>query len=540
MKKYWFMLTALALVLCMLLSACSTPKDPNASDDSAAEKVLRISTPYGISTFLPWGSNSDGDRYVFINIYETLVEFVNSDMGMNMATDYTVSDDVVYDFNIREDAYWHTGNELFGDEKINITAQDIYDCFMLYLDADFGAVQYSNLAGTIESMEVVDTYTIRFTTKEPDAMFLKYLSDAPIFPSEAVEKDYDLNEFPVGSGAYKFVSYKVDDEVVLEKNPNYSTTIVPGADKVIFKITPDKSVAAFQLQNNEVDIALQINTTDVGTIASDPNLQLISNSTGWYRYLAFNVTKDMFKDVNVRTAISMAIDFESITNAIFSNSANLQLAVCSYGGGIPLEFDGANIDEWKKLSVYDPEGAMKLLEASGYTKGSDGIYEKDGEKLSFTIQTPANDNNRMKLGEMAATYLKNIGIDAKANAVEWATHTSDIKSGNVEMFIMGGGSTINGVSMLYHSVDSKSTSHVTGYVDTELDAEIEKAFRTVDREARKKLLEDIGIKALEARVHAGGYFEYIQAGARKTVQDFSNVNLWNPLTYPVRNVTIED
>lgn len=286
MKKYWFMLTALALVLCLLLSACSTPNNPDASADSANEKVLRISTPYGISTFLPWGSNSDGDRYVFINIYETLVEFVNSDMGMNMAVDYTVSNDVVYDFNIREDAYWHTQNKLFGDEKINITAQDVYDCFMLYLDADFGAVQYSNLAGTIESMEVVDTYTIRFTTKEPDAMFLKYLSDAPIFPSEAIEKGYDLNEFPVGSGAYRFVSYKVDDEVVLERNPDYSTSIVPGADKVIFKITPDKSVAAFQLQNGEVDIALQINTTDVGTIASDPNLQLISNSTGWYRYLA--------------------------------------------------------------------------------------------------------------------------------------------------------------------------------------------------------------------------------------------------------------
>lgn len=69
----------------------------------------------------------------------------------------------------------------------------------------------------------------------------------------------------------------------------------------------------------------------------------------------------------------------------------------------------------------NPDKAQTLLEEAGWTKGSDGIYEKDGQKLSFAIKCPTNDQNRVKLGEMAATYLKTIGVDASAQPTEWAT-----------------------------------------------------------------------------------------------------------------------
>ena len=93
----------------------------------------------------------------------------------------------------------------------------------------------------------------------------------------------------------------------------------------------------------------------------------------------------------------MAVDMDSAVEAIFRNDSGTKLAVRA-NGPIPLELPGANEEEWKKyIAPYDPEGAKKILEEKGWTLGSDGIYEKDGQKFSFVMKTPNNDNNRMKL-----------------------------------------------------------------------------------------------------------------------------------------------
>lgn len=506
---------------------------------SSTGKTITIGTPYTIDTFLPWDFTSDGDRYVISNVYECLFEYDANTCIPVLAESYTNPDDCTWDIKIRENAYWHTGNKLFGDEKVQIKAEDVKWVMDWTMDPANGSKQQTNLSNVVSSVEVLDDFSLRFTTPEPKALFLFTLSRVMIFPKKAIDEGFDLNACPVGSGAFKYVSYQTDDQVVLEKNPDYYIT--PNVDEVIFKIIPDKSVSAIALQNGEIDITAQVLSTDIDAIAAQEDLELVPNTLGWYRYAGFNCKDPLFTDPEIRKALTMAVDLDAAVDAIFKNSAGVKLAVRAYGP-IPLELPGADETLWKENAVsYDPEGAKKILESKGWKTGADGIYEKDGKKFSFTIKTPNNDNNRVKLGTIISTQLKQIGIDCVAQPTEWATMLTDIKAGETQMFVMGGGSSLNGMEMLFHTTLSQSNSHRVFYDNPECDALIEKAAVTIDPEERSKILADASSMTVKDAVHMFGYFEYVQIGMNKKVTDFEKApTLWYSLCNGYRNVGISE
>ncbi len=541
-KRSMWLLLALLVALSAVLSGCSSGGSKNTGDPSpgqtSQEKVLRIGTPYSVGTLLPWKVSSDGDRYIVSNIYESLVQNdVGPFFGPSLAESWTNIDDNTYEFKLHKESYWHTGNELFKDEKVPVTAEDVKASFEFYLDESNGALARNALLNDLDKIEIVDEYTIRLITKKPTAMFLRNVSKVQILPMKAFETNFDLQEYPVGSGPYKFKEYDADNKVVLVKNTDYY--IEPKLDEVVFKIIPDKAVAAIALQNDEVDIVPQILSTDVKTIASNDSLKLIPNNAGWYRYIAFNTSNELFSDIKVREAISMAIDFEAIVDNVFSNDANAKLAVFSYGGGVPPELPGYDIETWKKSYEYNPEKAAQLLEEAGWKKDSSGIYTKGGKKFSFTIKVQSNDNPRVKFGDMCATYLKSLGIDCSTQTTEFATLSSDIASGDTQMFIMGGASGLDGMSFLYHSEGAKTSTHNTFLVDKEIDSLIDTAYATIDDAKREELLKKAANKAVLNKIHPGGYFEYVQIGMNKDISDFEQrPSLQISLTSALRNIDI--
>ena len=549
-KRSLAFLLALVLACGLMLGGCSSDGSADVSESGSegngvadGERVLTIASPYAIGSLTPWISNLDGDRYVLGNVYEALVESnTGSEDGVEyvpaIAESWEYTDDTTLVFKIRENVYWQTeGNDLF-DEKVQVTAHDVKAVFDFVLDENNASTEWGDLYPIIESVEATDDFTFTVKTKQPSAILLNEISGVLIFPIKAIEEDFDLTQQPVGTGAFIFSEYRVDDSVTLTPNPDYRVT--PNVDRVVIEIVPDKAVAAIALQNGEVDIVPQILTTDLEAVAADEDLKLIPNSVGWYRHIGFNCSNEIFQDLKVRQAISMAIDFESITETLFGNDFGAQLAVDAYGGGVPPEFEGSDIEAWKAVYEYNPDKAQTLLEEAGWTKGSDGIYEKDGQKLSFAIKCPTNDQNRVKLGEMAATYLKTIGVDASAQPTEWATMTADIAAGNTEMFVMGGGSVVGGMNMLFHSVNTQGTSHNVFYTDETLDTMLEEAYATIDDDARIALLKEAAMRALENKVHAGGYFEYVQIGMNKRVTDFEkSPTLWYSLCNDYRNVGVD-
>ena len=521
----------MAMVLILLVTGCATQQPQPQPQAQPQEKVLKIGTPYTIDTFNPFMYSSDGDRYILSQVMEALVD---SDAGKYyplLAESWSNPDDLTWDFVIRDNAYWHDGNAVYpAGTKVKVTAEDVKNVWNWVLNPDNGARLQATFAKIIDKVEVVNNNVVRFTTKEANAFFLQHINRLPIFSMKALEtlgRD-KFDKTPIGTGAFKFDSYMTDDKVVLVKNDNY--VIKPNLDKVIFQIIPDKAVSAIALQTGEIDISLQVPPNDVTTIAAKDNLVIMANTVGWYRYMAFNFENELFQDKRVREAIGMALDMDSIIRAIFPAES---LAETAYGP-IPPGIQGYT-KEWKSLWKFDTAAAKALLAEAGWTAGSDGILAKDGKKFSFVLKTP-NDVNRAKLGVMISTQLKSIGIDCVSQPMEWATHLEDIKKGNIEAFIMGGGSTPDGLTYMFHTTYAAGGAHNTRYSNQELDDLIELGTHTVDAVELERIWREAAEMAIEDRVQIPCYSEFVQIGVSKKVVNFEQPSVWLALVSNLRNV----
>lgn len=539
MKKHVSAIVGLLVASAMLLSGCSgSPKSKQSSASSSGTKELTIGSYMNITTLVPWKTTSDGDGYILKQVYMTLV-------NMNQKMEYTPGlakswecspDGKTWTFHLRDDVYWQTGNKLFGDEKVKVTANDVKFSYEYYLNKANGSVRYTDLSSFIQSINVVDDTTIQFVTKKVNVMFLNSAYQNYIIPEKGVESGWDFGSNPVGCGAYKFVKYDTDTDVVLEKNADYWKA--PALDKITFKIITDKSVSDIALQNKEIDIAAAVLPTDVGSIKSKSYLNLASSGTGSYRWIGFNCAYPLFQDAEIRKALVMGVDFNSAINTIFKNEAGVKLAERAYGP-IPEEIQGSDQEQWKKtVPAYDPKGAQKLLEQKGWAKGSDGIFAKDGQRFSFTLQVGNNDDNRSKLAVIVATQLKAIGVECTVKNVEWATQTADLAKGNVQMYIMGGYSGLDGGYRLMHT-DKTTSSPNCNYSSDKVDSLLDQAWTTMDDKARAKLLAEASDAFVADFPHLGGYFEYSQIGYNKRGTDFGNATVYQPLCSSDRNVGVK-
>ena len=548
LKKKWMSLIALALASVMLLSACAKnggndQKDNN--DDGGGTSTggevvkdaneLVIGTYMPVTTLVPWKTTSDGDGYILRQIYHTLVEMdQDSNFVPSLATEWKCSEDgMTWTVKIRDDVYWQTGNGLF-DEKVKVTAEDVKFSYEYYLDPANGSVRYTELSKTLKEINVVDEQTVQFVTNDIDVLWEYKMYQNYIIPRQAVEQNWDLENKPVGSGAYKFVEHVIDSQVVLERNDEFYKE--PALDKVIFKIISDKSVSAIALQNQEIDMCLSVLPTEVGNIVNKDHLEPRASEIGSYRWIGFNCKYEFFQDAELRRALTMAVDMNSAVEAIFKNDAGVTLAKRAYGP-ISYERPGGDEERFKAACIeYDPKEAEKLLDELGWKKGSDGIRAKDGQKLSFTLQVGNNDSNRENLAVVVSSQMKAIGVDCTAQTVEWGTHTDDIKNGNVQMYILGGYSNLDGPYRLMHTSDTMSPN--CGYSNPEVDALLDEAWRTVDIDERSELQTQAAEIFIADAPHIFGYFEYSQMGVSKAVTDFEQASVYRSLCNEFRNVGV--
>lgn len=549
LKKKLVSLLALALSSMMLLSACVGNADGDTQGGNGGEGTqtnasgevvkdaneLVIGTYMPVTTLVPWKTTSDGDGYILRQIYHTLVEMdEQSNFVPSLATEWQCSEDgLTWTVKIRDDVYWQTGNGLF-DEKVKVTAEDVKFSYDYYLDPANGSVRYTELSKSLKEVNVIDPTTVEFVTNDIDVLWEYKMYQNYIIPQKAIEENWDFENQPVGSGAYKFVEHVIDSQVVLERNDEFWQE--PALDKVIFKIISDKSVSAIALQNQEIDMSLSILPTEVGNIISKDYLELRASEVGSYRWVGFNCQNELFTDPEIRRALSMAVDMDSAVTAIFENDAGVELAKRAYGP-ISYERPGGNEERFKAVCVeYDPEEAERILDEKGWVKGSDGIREKDGKKFSFTLQVGNNDSNRENLAVVVSAQLQAIGIDCTAQTVEWGTHTEDIKQGRVEMYILGGYSNLDGPYRIMHTSDTMSPN--CGYSNPEVDALLDEAWRTIDLEDRSELQTQAAEIFIVDAPHIFSYFEYSQMGVSKAVTDFEQASVYRSLCNQDRNVGV--
>ena len=261
--------------------------------------------------------------------------------------------------------------------------------------------------------------TIKSAEKMP--ALLNYLSDpyGCIIDMETGEND----KIVVGTGPYKAVRV-TDTEIELVKNENYWGEVKPKMEKVIVKSITDGDTLTMAMQNGELDAVQGLPYSSLELFKND-KYKLSQMDTSRVYQAAFNFKTPELQDLNVRKAISMAIDKENFTKVLLNGNGTPAV------GAFPANLTFGD-NEVKTVS-YDLDGAKKLLTDSGWTDtDGDGYVDKNGKNLELRYLTYTSRQELPLLAEAAQANLKKIGIKLNVNATD--NYRTFLKNGEYDIF----------------------------------------------------------------------------------------------------------
>ena len=392
----------------------------------------------------------------------------------DLAESYEAVSDTCWEFKLRQDVKFHDGTQM--------TAADVKAS--LEYAKTFAEVSLFN--DSIESVDVVDDYTVRINTKTPDASLLFNLTQHAnaIVPKALIDSGNDFNTNPIGTGPYVWKEWKRGDQLEFEAFADYYLG-EPAIKNVIWKIIPEGSSRTIALEAGEVDMVVDVESMDVDRIKENPDLATVEYTPTNVTWLMLNNEKPGLDNQNFRHAINSAIDKESVVTVALNNLGS----VCETQ--VPNNLPGtsdANTD------TYDLEKAKAYLEESGV----------DVSGMSFPII--CSDDTKKRAGEVIQANLKEIGIEANIESMDLATYLSTVAEGNFVAAIggYGMGDTISYLNGVYHS-KSINGSNKSRLNNPEIDAMIDQASATIDQAQREALTEQICAKLNEICTQAPLY-----------------------------------
>jgi peptide/nickel transport system substrate-binding protein len=421
-------------------------------------------------------------------MFEGLVRFADGSTELEpaLAERWEVSDDgLTYTFFLRPGVSFHDGTPVDA-EAVKFTFERQSDPEHPYHDT--GQFPYAEFTlGMIADIEVVDDLTLRLTLTETFAPFLSNLAmhaAAVVSPTAVMEHGADFSENPVGSGPFRFVSWRRGVEVVLERNPDY-WRVTPQVERLIYRPIIEDQARLSALEAGEIDLAVNLPPDDLPRLRNDPSFTFAEQAGMHTWYVVFNVTQEPFDDARVRQAIAHAIDRQTIVDAVLGGTgvlANnfLPPVVWGYTEDVP-EYP------------YDPERARELLAEAGYP---------DGFAVEFWV--PASGSGMQQpvaMGTVIQDYLSRVGIQASIQQFEWGTYLdrvivpieeADSVPAMFQMSWIGdNGDPDNFLYILLSGDQFPPFGFNLGYyANPEVDAILREARTTTDQEQRVTLYEE--------------------------------------------------
>ena len=308
-------------------------------------------------------------------------------------------------FHLRHDLQWHDGTP--------VTSRDVAFTFERLKDP---AVPFPNPSyfDYWDAAEVIDPVTIRFFLR-PHANALYGWTRTAIMPEhllgEVPPEDLESHPFgtlsPVGNGPFRFVERVPGDRWVFEANPEFPEELGgrPYVDRLVYRQIPDEFALAAALQTGEVDLVIDASPSMLDQVGDDPDVVSTSYSAPEYAFIAWNSRRPEFADPLVRRALTMAIDRETLVQAVLGGNGTVAPGPV---GPWHWAYDSA----WAPLP-YSPEEAGALLDQAGWTDSDgDGARDRDGEPFSFELlATPRRDWGAIQT--LVQASLAQVGVEVE-------------------------------------------------------------------------------------------------------------------------------
>jgi peptide/nickel transport system substrate-binding protein len=399
----------------------------------------------------------------------------------HLAEGWEEPDDLTYVFHLRRGIKWHNKPPLNGRELV---ADDVKFTFDRFLNEKANVLR--DTLESVDRVEVVDRYTVKFVLKEPFVWLAHRLANPEgmwIIAPEVVQKFGDLKkpESAIGTGPFLLERYEPNVKTVFKRNPEYFLAGQPYVDGVEWLVLEDESTGLAMYRTGQIDCGpwhwWAVRQADLESLQkSHPHLRYRDFLSIVPSGITMRTDQPPFNDVRVRRAISQALDRQAIIEAVYLRGE----ATPAIGRGLaewslPADQLGAGA----KYYQYDPKEAKRLLAEAGYPKGF---------KTQLTA-TSGLGRDLVDTSQLVQRFLKDVGIEVELKLQEYGAYTATTVQGKYEGMVYGpstGARDPDGPSYRMYVPDQALNR---GYVnDPTLTALLKQQRRTKDLEARKKLI----------------------------------------------------
>lgn len=475
----------LALLLLVPLIACQHQEELHSQGSSADEAVqgdtIIMGTIADASNLLPMLSTDSSSSQVAGQIYNGLVRY-DKDLNFegDLAQSWEISEDgLEFTFHLHHDVTWHDG--------VPLTSADVLFTYELLIDPKTPTA-YSERYKQVVKAWAPDPYTFKVRYAKPLASALiswgmavhpKHLLDGVDIGSSP------LARAPIGSGPFRFVEWLPGEKIVLERFENY----FEGAScikRIVYRIIPDLTTMFLELQSGGLD-HMGLTPLQYARQTNTPAFKRRFNRFRYpafaYTYLGYNLKRPMFQDKRVRQALSYAINKQELVDGVL-----MGLGKAATGPYKPGSWShNSNVKRYD----YNPHKAAELLTEAGWVYADgDGVREKDGVPLVFTIVTNQGNDQRIKSGEIIQRRFQDVGVKVKLRVIEWAAFLKEfIHPRNFDATLMGWTIPIDpdGYNVWHSSKTNTGELNFIGYKNSRVDELLELGRRTNDQRQRKKL-----------------------------------------------------
>ena len=445
-------------------------------------------SPEGFDPSL-WDSASTSN--VTSQIFQGLAGFQRggTQLEPQLATAWQVTPDAkTFTFTLRRGVKFHT-TPYFTPTR-EFSADDVIFTFTRLIDpkapynrafpATFVYPQSLGLGDMIEGIDKLDNHTVRFRLKAPNVTFQTYfaMSFAGIHSAEyaaqllAAGQASAINNRPVGTGPFKFKSYKKDDVVRMLPHEAYWGA-AQKTSQLIFAISREPSVRVQKIAAGECHVAAALRDIDIAALDKRSEVLILKKQALNISYLAFHMAKPPTDNRLVREALDIAVDRDALFKVLFPRGDAMQAvsafppAIAGYNSSLKNEFD--------------PQRAKALLAQAGLANGL-AI-----ELWALPISRPTNPNGLL-MAQMIQQDWARIGVKATIKSYEWGEYLKRANNGEHNIYMSGwSGDTGEADDFLAPNLSCAANRGGVKFCNAEFDRLIDKARTVTDVEQRNAL-----------------------------------------------------
>jgi len=491
-------------------TAAAAPQ-PTAAGNPVKGGTLTIATQRDATTFDPTRSQDVYSNDILSLVCDTLFEIDDKGTVVGRLVDKVDNPDpTTYVFTLHQGVKFQDGTDFNSDAvKFN---------FMRHMnDPKSTTIQDWK---PIQTIDTPDPYTVKITLNQPFAPFLSRLTTGLGFMQSpaAVQKLADNLQRDLtgaGSGPYKFVSWDPDNQIVLERNPDFwrkdsAGNTINYPDRIVFKPFPDENVRLTNIKTGDAQaMAGNPPFKDVESLKQAPDLKLTQAPGLGFQFLFLNTSKPPFDNPAVRRALAYSIDRDQLVQAVdFGNATTVTLPIPS---SVPWAY--------MKGTQYDKPDISKAKQELS-SAGVSG-------PINFSLQISNASPQLQQVAELIKDQIKDAGFEMDIQLIEFATIVQNGNTGDYEALSLGWSGSTDPDGDVYPLFYSGAGFNFAKYANPELDKALDAGRNNLDQAKRAQAYMDAQKILLQDQPMIVLYSENQLATVRNSVQNWpNNYNGW--------------